>query len=164
MVRSEMINRLAAWRPPLTTKPKRVSECLLGPGWPLFTADQRQWIAQLAERPLRLYDVTEVFSGQQMTLCDALDTEREPITVREKSGSDAFLVGTHIGARIMEVAGHHVLSRAVCLISRLAKPQVVASLREGLIERIQAPLQQPQESRHLWHGDSAVLMARGVLV
>jgi len=110
----------------------RVSECLLGPGGPLFTAGQRHWIAQLAERPLRLYDVTEVIPGQQMTLCDALDTDEPPITVREKSGSQASLVGTHVGVRIMEVTGHHELSGAAYPFSRLAGPRVVAALREAV--------------------------------
>ena len=110
----------------------RVSECLLGAGGPLFTVDQRRWIAQLAQRPLRLYDVTDVLTGKQMTVCDALNTEALPITVRERSGSQASLDSTHAGFRLMEVDGHHELSGAAYPFSRLAGPRVVASLREAV--------------------------------
>jgi hypothetical protein len=110
---------------------QRASECLLGQGGPLFTAGQRQWIAQLAERPLRLYDITDVVPGQQMTLCDALDTEAPPVIVREKSGSQASLLGTQIGIRLMTVEDHLELSGAVYPFSRLAGSSVVATMREA---------------------------------
>jgi len=113
---------------------KRVSELLLGQGGPLFTAGQRRWIAQMAERPLRLYDVTEVIPGQQMTLCDALDSEAPPIFVREKSGSQAAMVGLKVGFRIMEVDDHYELSGAVYPFSLLTGPGVLALLREAVDE------------------------------
>jgi hypothetical protein len=112
-------------------EPQRVSECLLGQGGPLFNAGQRQWIAQLAERPLRLYDIADVVPGQQMTLCDVLDTEAPPVIVREKSGSQASLLGTQIGVRLMTVADHFELSGAVYPFSRLAGSSVVATMREA---------------------------------
>lgn len=111
---------------------KSVSEYLLSQGGPLFTVDQRRWITQLAERHLHIYDVTDVIPGKQMTLCDALDVEALPIIVREKSGSQASLVGTQIGLRIMEVDGHYELSGAVYPFSRLVGPGVVAYLREAV--------------------------------
>jgi hypothetical protein len=112
-------------------EPRRVSECLLGQGGPLFTAGQRHWIAQLAERPLRLYDITDVIPGQQMTLCDALDTEVPPVIVREKSGSQASLLGTQIGIRLMTVEDHLELSGAAYPFSRLAGSSVVTAMREA---------------------------------
>lgn len=111
---------------------KRVSECLLGQGGPLLTVDQRRWIMQLAERPLRLYDVTEVIPGQQMTLCDSLDSEAPPIIVSEKSGSQAVLLGIKIGSRIMEVDSHYELSGAFYTFSNLTGPAAVARTREAM--------------------------------
>lgn len=111
---------------------KRVSEYLLGQGGPLFTVAQRRWMTQLAERPLRLYDITGVIPGKQMTLCDALDTEALPIIVREISGSQAALAGTQIGFRIMEVEGHHELSGAAYPFSHLVGPGVVAHILEAM--------------------------------
>jgi hypothetical protein len=113
-------------------EPKPVSDCLLGKGGPLFTVDQRRWITQLAERPLRLYDVTDVVPGQQLTLCDSLDAEAPPIIVREKSGSQASMLGIQIGVRIMEVDGHYELSGAAYPFSHLAGPAVVARMREAM--------------------------------
>jgi hypothetical protein len=113
-------------------EPKPVSEYLLGPGGPLFTVDQRRWITQLAERPLRLYDVTDVVPGQQLTLCDSLDVEAPPIIVRERSGSQAALLGVQIGVRIMAVDGHYELSGAIYAFSHLTGPAVVARMREAM--------------------------------
>jgi hypothetical protein len=92
---------------------RRVSELLLGPGGPLFEAAQRAWIEQLAQRPLRLYDITEVVPGSGLTLCDAVDTAAAPIVVAEREGSRTLKVGMQIGARIMQVADGWQLSGAV---------------------------------------------------
>ena len=116
----------------LKGKPKRVSTYLLDQGGPLFTLDQRRWIVQLAERPLRLYDVTEVIPGKQMTLCDALDTAALPIVVRERSGSQAALLGTRAGFRIMQVNDHYEISGAAYPFSLLVGPHVVEALRETM--------------------------------
>ena len=113
-------------------EPKPVSEYLLGPGGPLFTVDQRRWITQLAERPLRLYDVTDVVPGQQLTLCDSLDAEAPPIIVRERLGSQAALLGVQIGVRIMAVDGHYELSGAIYAFSHLTGPAVAARMREAM--------------------------------
>lgn len=110
---------------------KRVSEYLLGIGGPLFTVEQRQWIEQLAARPLRLYTVTDVISGQQMTLCDALDKDAAPIIVHEKLGSREVTPGMQVGYRIMEIDGHYELSGAAYPFSRLAGSAIVTSMREA---------------------------------
>ena len=108
---------------------------LLGPGGPLFTVEQRQWIAQLSERPLRLYDVTDVVPGRQMTLCDSLETEAPPIVVTERAGSQESLVGSQVGFRIMEVGDHRELSGAAYPFSLLAGPRVIAAMRDHLSGR-----------------------------
>ena len=108
----------------------RVSDLLLGPGGPLFTAGQRQWLAQLSERPLRLYQVTEVIPGRQMTLCDALDVEALPIIINEGLGSEESLIGMLLGCRIMAVDDHFELSGAVYAFALLAKPKVMDALRD----------------------------------
>lgn len=46
---------------------KRVIDVLLGMGGPLFTIEQRQWIQQLSEHPMRLYSVTDVIPNQQIS-------------------------------------------------------------------------------------------------
>ncbi|UUZ77882.1 SEC-C domain-containing protein [Polaromonas sp. P1(28)-13] len=78
---------------------QRVAELLLGPRGPLLTTGQRAWLEQLARRPLRLYDVTEVVPGVGITVCDALDTDQLPQVVVERAGSQSLQVGMQIGAR-----------------------------------------------------------------
>jgi hypothetical protein len=96
---------------------QRVAELLLGPQGPLLTVGQRGWLAQLAQRPLRLYDVTEVVAGVGITVCDALDTAQAPISVTEREGSRSLRAGMQIGARLMAVAGGHQLSGAAYPVS-----------------------------------------------
>ncbi|MEO8134060.1 MAG: hypothetical protein ABI831_08795 [Betaproteobacteria bacterium] len=66
-----------------------------------------------------------------MTVCDALDTEAPPIIVREKSGSQAAILGTQIGFRLMEVDDHHELSGAAYPFSHFAAPGVVQAMRRA---------------------------------
>lgn len=110
---------------------RRVAEYLLSPSGPLLTVDLRDWIAQLAERPLRLYDVTDVIPGEQLTLCDVLDDEAPPIVVRERAGSVATLVGTRIGARLMTADGHSVLSGALYPFAGQPASRVTSALRDA---------------------------------
>ena len=125
---------LAEGKIPVNGEDKSVQECLFGQGGPLFTVDQQRWLVQLATRPLRLYDVTEVIPGKQMTLCDALDFEAQPIIVSEKSGSQASLVGAKIGFRLMEVDDHYELSGSAYRFSHFSGPNVVTRLREAMVD------------------------------
>ena len=111
-------------------EPQRVAELLLGARGPLLSTGQRAWLEQLARRPMRLYDVTEVVPGASITLCDALDTERPPQVVTERSGSRSLKVGMQLGARVMEVDGGNQLSGAIYPYSLWAGRSVQAQLRE----------------------------------
>ena len=91
---------------------RRVSDHLTGPDGPLLAAGQRKWLQQMAQRSLRLYDVTDVVPGVQMTLCDALESEAAPIVVRERSGTRKLVPGARIGCRVMRVGDHFELSGA----------------------------------------------------
>ena len=113
---------------------QRVSELLFGPRGPLLTTDQRVWLEQLARRPLRLYDVTEVVPDASITLCDALDTEQLAVVVVERAGSRSLRVGMQIGARVMQVAAQHQLSGAMYPFSAWAGREVQSMLRNMLTE------------------------------
>lgn len=109
---------------------QRVSDLLLGPDGPVLEVAQREWLAQLAQRPLRLYDITEALPGIGLTLCDALDTGLAPIAVTEREGSRTLKAGMQIGARIMQLATGHVLSGAIYPFSMLAGRAILDELRE----------------------------------
>ena len=112
--------------------PKRVADCLLGPGGPLFTVEQRLFITQMMEQPLRLYIVTDVAPGRQITLCDALDARKSPVVVQEKSGSQTLKAGTYLGCRVLAFDGRFELSGAVYPFSQLMGSEAAKHIKLGL--------------------------------
>ncbi len=118
--------------------PREINAYLLGQEGPFLTPGQRDWIAQLRARPLRLYRVTDVQPGAGMTLIDEFDPQAPPQSVREISGSRTAKLGMLMGARIMEVAagagmaGHLELSGAIYPFSKLAESAVLAQARQAL--------------------------------
>ncbi len=124
--------------------PQRVSDLLLGPRGPLLAIGQRAWMAQLAQRPLRLYDVTGVEPGVGVTVCDALDTTQPPLVVAERSGSRSMRPGMKIGARVMTVAKGHQFSGALYPFTDWAGQALLNHLRRMLIEPVVHPDDAPQ--------------------
>lgn len=115
-----------------------INDYLLGPNGPPLAPAQRDWIAQLRARPLRLYRVTDVQPGVGMTLMDELDPQAQPLPVREVSGSRQAKPGMLMGVRIMEVAadagtgGHRELSGAIYAFSKLEEASALARARQVL--------------------------------
>ena len=108
---------------------RRILDHLLGRGGPAFTPGQQAWLAQLGERPLRPYTVTQVRPGVGATLCDALDAAAAPIEVHEVSASRQMTRGMLLGCRVMDGQGQQVLSGALYPFSGLAGPQMLAELQ-----------------------------------
>jgi hypothetical protein len=121
---------------------QRVAQLLLGPRGPLLTLGQRAWLEQLAQRPLRLYDLTEVVPGTGITVCDALDTTQAPIVVTEREGSRSLRVGMQIGARLMAVAGTHQLSGAAYPFSMLSG----RAMQQELLEYMAHPSRHEEDN------------------
>lgn len=117
---------------------REINAYLLGREGPFLTPGQRDWIAQLRARPLRLYRVTDVQPGAGMTLIDEFDPQAQPQPVREISGSRSARPGMLMGARIMELAAgggsdsHRELSGAIYPFSKLAEAAVMARARQVL--------------------------------
>ena len=109
---------------------RQIADYLIGPFGPSFTPGQRNWIQQLAQRPLRLYRITDVKTGEQMTLCDVLNEAAEPVVVIERSGSQSARPGMMMGARVMLVQDHHELSGAVYPFSIMAGQDTANRLQE----------------------------------
>ncbi|MDP1901551.1 MAG: hypothetical protein Q8K96_14015 [Rubrivivax sp.] len=115
---------------------REINSYLLGHDGPYLTPGQKAWITQLRERPLCLYRVTDVRSGEGLTLVDELDAQAEPQAVRERSGSLSAKPGMLMGARIMQVGdaadGHQELSGAIYPFGKLRETQVLAQVRQAL--------------------------------
>ncbi len=105
-----------------------VAELALSNAGPRLNDIQRDWISQLASRPLRLYDVTKVEPGKGVTVCDAIETFLPPVNVVERSGSRSMQVGMQIGARIMQVDDEWQFSGAMYPFSMLAGRAVLNEL------------------------------------
>ena len=111
---------------------RRVSELLLARGGPLLSAEQREWIALLASKPIRLYEVAEVTPGESMRLQDLLLPGRAPVLVQERTGSQQAVRFDLIAGRIIPVASHFELSGAVYAFPRNQSDGLVAELRHEL--------------------------------
>jgi hypothetical protein len=109
-----------------------VNDCLLGPGGPVFSTVQRQWIEQLGMARLGLYEVVDLVPGERMQLRDLLFPELEPIWVQEKSGSAEAALLDVTAARIMTVGDHYELSGAVYGFHRHKCLDLLNELREEL--------------------------------
>lgn len=107
---------------------RRISAHLLGRDGPWFSPAQQRWLAQLAERPLRLWRVTDVRLGEGLTLVDALDHSAAPVWVQERIGSESAAPGLLIGARVMDLGDHFELSGATYPFSRLHESGVLAAM------------------------------------
>jgi hypothetical protein len=130
---------------------REINGYLLGREGPYLTPGQRDWIAQLRARPLRLYRVTDVRPGEGMTLMDEFDPQAEPQRVREISGSRTAHPGMLMGARIMQVEGgagagaHWELSGAIYPFSKSREAPVLA--RVGRVLTGAAELKLHDENR-----------------
>jgi len=130
---------------------REINGYLLGRDGPYLTPGQRDWIAQLRARPLRLYRVTDVRPGEGLTLLDEFDPQAEPQHVREISASRTAHPGMLMGARIMQVeAGaaadaHWELSGAIYPFSKLREAPVLA--RVGRVLTGAAELELHDENR-----------------
>ena len=109
---------------------RRINDYLLSPAGPRLNAAQRDWLQQMGQRPLRLYDVTDVVKSQQMTLCDALDKEAEPLVVRERMGTQNLEPGSLLACRIVRAGDHFEMSGSAYLFGLLTGPGVLSRLRE----------------------------------
>lgn len=106
-----------------------INAYLLGPSGPALTAAEARWIAQLRERPLRLYRVTDVRTGEGMTLADALAIDAAPVEVRERSGSRNARPGMVLGARLMDCGDHVELSGAIYPFAMLREAALLGALQ-----------------------------------
>lgn len=97
---------------------KPVHELLLGPGGPLLPAAGREWLRQLSENMLGLYEVRESRPGEGLRLHDLLRPEQPDTWVSERSASQSIVRGDIFGARLIAQDEGWVLSGAIYFFSR----------------------------------------------
>ena len=109
---------------------RRINEYLLSPSGPTLNPGQRNFLHELGQRPLRLYDVTDVIKGQQMTLCDAIKKDAEPMVVMERSGTQNLNPGDLLGCRIVRLGDQFQMSGSGYLFAMLRSASVVDKVKE----------------------------------
>ncbi len=109
----------------------RVSDLVLGPDGPVLTLAQRDFLEEMARRPIRLYEILESRPGDGFVLKDALDSELPVYSVRELSGSRQLVQWDIFGARLIAVDDHWELSGSVYTFGTQG-PELVQDIREAL--------------------------------
>lgn len=107
-----------------------VMELVLGPGGPLMTVEQQDYLRHLSEQPLRLYEVQRVDPGKGIWVKDMLVKRKaDAIFVREISATRQIRVWDTLGLRLIEMHGHLELSGAIYPIPRDHAEWLVQSLQ-----------------------------------
>jgi hypothetical protein len=74
---------------------------------------QRSYLEQLAERSLRLYEVTACAPGESFTVRDALQSNAEAVVIEDECGSRMMDVADVVGLRLMQTSAGWETSGAV---------------------------------------------------
>ena len=108
------------------------SELILGKGGPLLTPHGREWLRELAKRPLALYEVREVVKEKGLILADMLHPELPPVEIREKAVSKFLRPWDTFGARLLWQDDSFVMSGAVYPMDREAALDCLAEMTSEL--------------------------------
>jgi len=111
-----------------------VMDMVLGVGGVLMNPGQRQYLQQLRNRPLRLYEIRDVRPSEGVLLHDLMNADVSDAWVQERSGSRHARQWSVWGARIMERGDHLELSGAIYDIPLNALDDVVATLERMRVD------------------------------
>jgi len=112
-----------------------VRELLLGPGGPLYDAEQRAWMEALTSRPLGLYEVLETTPGTGFRVRDLFHPDEPPIDVRERSASQTIVRWEVLGLRLVPWKGDWLVAGSVYPLVRDADfPEFLRALRKELAQ------------------------------
>ena len=114
-------------------------EILTGPGGPALTFPEREALRELAERPLRFYEVLAVHRGESVVVRDAVTRGAAPVPVQERSATESLVPGDVVGWRLVrrQRDGAWIGSGAIYPLPRLDLQPLREEIRE--IEESWAP-------------------------
>ena len=99
---------------------------------PTLRPEQREFLAALADAPLRLYEVVSVRQGEGLALRDVLDPARSPPFVTEHTASTTLRPGSMLGARVLRLPTGHEIGGAVYSLNRTVAAALVEQVRREL--------------------------------
>ncbi len=115
-------------------KERRALDLVLGPKGPRLTADGREWLIEVARRPLSLYEVREVKKGEGLLLRDLLQSDAAPVWVHEKTASSLLVPWEIFGARLACKEGVMVMTGAAYPMDRDRAHDCLESIEEEIAE------------------------------
>ena len=93
-----------------------------------LTPSQRHFLERFEKTPFRLYQVTRVNPGKSITCIDVLEQDGAPIIIQESLLSENFEQGMFIGARLVDLATHKVITQGFLPIPPSSLHKVNAAL------------------------------------
>ncbi len=93
-------------------------ELILGPKGPRLTAHGREWLLELGNRQLSLYEVREVKKDEGLLLANMLHPEQPPVWIREKAATGFLVPWDTFGARLVWQDDCFIMSGAVYPLER----------------------------------------------
>jgi len=105
----------------------RSLDLLFGYKGPLFTSTGREWLGEICNRSMSLYEVLEVKKGEGLLLKDIVNTDEEPVWVHEVSATEFILQWDIVGVRLASKEDEMVLTGAAYPMGR---PQALSCLKE----------------------------------
>ena len=126
----------------------KAHDLVLGTGGPLLTAHGREWLQELARRPLSLYEVRDVIKGEGLILADMLHPDQPPVEVKEKTASNILVPWDTFGARLLRRNGIFVMSGAVYPMDR----QMALSCCEEIASELDFDEDDPEVVREITTG------------
>lgn len=110
----------------------RASDLLLGPGGPLFPANGRRHIEELAASALSIYEVLEVRKDEGLLLRDMLRPEAPPVFAQEKKATEALVPWDTLGARLLRRDGTCTLGGGVYPFRREHAKEIVDTILKAI--------------------------------
>lgn len=95
---------------------------------------QRSYLSQLAERPLRLYKVTDCDAGNSYSLSQHPEDGSDAVVIEDSTTSRMFDVGDIVGLRLMQCEGGWETSGAIYHIPEEHADDLVKRLQDGTAE------------------------------
>ncbi|HIJ97442.1 MAG TPA: hypothetical protein HPP94_17255 [Desulfuromonadales bacterium] len=113
-------------------KDVKAHNLILGKGGPPLTAHGRNWLQELANRPLSLYEVREVTKGKGLILADMVRPDHPPVEIREKAATNFLTVWDTFGARLVWQDDSFVMSGAVYPMERETALDCLSEIKSEL--------------------------------
>ncbi|MDF1556207.1 MAG: SEC-C metal-binding domain-containing protein [Deferrisomatales bacterium] len=111
---------------------KSARELLFAPGGPPLTVHGRQWLEEISQRPLGLFEVTRVEPGEGVELRDFLRPDAAPVRVWERTASYSMVPQDLLGARPARHSDTWVFTGAIYPLGR----EDAEACREEILEEL----------------------------